>query len=174
MSPTKEGWNTMTTRNNITIALLLAAAIPAAASAQSGQDHSTGAEVGRIAVRPAQDIGVVKTKVPALLAQIVDNPYSMSGTRSCASITNAVRALDDVLGPDFGDDTPAHGNRKGAMAKAGGKALVDSIIPFRGLVREVTGAASAERRVQLATFAGVARRGFLHGIFRARGCRGAL
>ena len=57
------------------------------------------------------------------------------------------------------------------MSKAGGTALVDSIIPFRGLVREVSGAASSERRVQIATYAGVARRGFLHGMYRARGCR---
>jgi hypothetical protein len=164
----------MKTSNTVKIALLLAAAAPIAASAQSGQDNSTGAEVGRIAVRPAQDIGVVKTKVPPLLEAIGDNPYSMNGTGSCATIANGVRALSNVLGPDFGDDAPVRGNRKGAMAKAGGKALVDSIIPFRGLVREVTGAASAERRVQLATFAGVARRGFLRGIFRSRGCRGAL
>lgn len=161
----------MPTSRSFVIAILFATAAPAAAFAQ---DNSTAAEAGRIAVRPAQDIGVVKTKVPPLLAQVAEDPYSMNGTGSCPAIANSVRALNNVLGPDFGDDAPAHGNKKGAIAKAGGTALVDSIIPFRGLVREVTGAASAERRVQLATFAGVARRGFLRGIYRTRGCRGAL
>jgi hypothetical protein len=162
----------MSTYRSLTIALSLAALAPAAAIAQ--QDNSTATEAGRIAVRPAQDIGVVKTKVPPLLAEVAEDPYSMNGAGSCAAIANSVRALSNVLGPDFGEDAPARGTKKGAIAKAGGTALVDSIIPFRGLVREVTGAASAERRVQLATFAGVARRGFLRGIYRTRGCRGAL
>ena len=164
----------MPIRRSLTIALLLAAAAPTAGFAQSGQDNSTATEAGRIAVRPAQDIGVVKTKVPPLLAQAAEDPYSMNGAGSCPAIATSVRALSNVLGPDFGDDAPVRGTKKGAIAKAGGTALVDSIIPFRGLVREVTGAASAERRVQLATFAGVARRGFLRGIYRTRGCRGAL
>jgi len=174
MVAVEKGNELMSIRRSLTIALLLAATVPSAGIAQSGQGNSTAAEAGKIAVRPAQDIGVVKTKVPPLLAQVAEDPYTMNGAGSCPAIATSIRALNDVLGPDFGDDAPVRGNRKGAIAKAGGTALVDSIIPFRGLVREVTGAASAERRVQLATFAGVARRGFLRGIYRTRGCRGAL
>lgn len=159
----------------LTPALLLAAAVPVAAFAQSGQDNSTAAEAGRIAERPAQDLGVIKTKTPPLLERALEDPYTMNGAGSCPAIANSVRALNGELGPDFDDDTPVRrGSKKGAIAKAGGTALVDSIIPFRGLVREVTGAAGAERHAQLAKFAGVARRGFLRGIYHARGCRGAL
>lgn len=165
----------MPIRRRLTIAVLLAAATPMAATAQAGQDNSTAAEAGRIAERPAQDLGVVKTKTPPLLERALEDPYTMNGAGSCPAIANSVRALNGELGPDFDDDTPAPaGSKKGAIAKAGGTALVDSIIPFRGLVREVTGAASAERHAQLAKFAGVARRGFLRGIYQTRGCRGAL
>lgn len=162
----------MSTYRSLTIALALAALAPAAAIAQ--QDNSTATEAGRIAVRPAQDIGVVKTKTPPLLEQALEDPYTMNGAGSCAAIDNSLRALNGVLGPDFDDNAPVPaGSKKGAIAKAGGTALVDSIIPFRGLVREVTGAARAERHAQLAKFAGVARRGFLRGIAQTRGCRGA-
>ena len=159
----------------LTIALLLASLAPASVVAQSApQNDSTLDQAGHIASQPARDVGVVKTKVPPLLEQAADAPYSMAGASSCAQIASSIRALNGVLGPDFDENVPAHGTRGGAIAKAGGTALVDSIIPFRGLVREVTGAAGAERRVQLAKFAGVARRGFLRGIFRTRGCRGSL
>jgi len=47
----------MPIRRSLTISLLLAAIVPTAGIAQSGQDNSTGAEAGRIAVRPAQDVG---------------------------------------------------------------------------------------------------------------------
>ena len=62
----------MPIRRSLTIALLLAAAMPTAGLAQSGQDNSTAAQAGRIAVRPAQDVGVVKTKTPPLLEQALD------------------------------------------------------------------------------------------------------
>ena len=165
----------MPIRRCLPFALLFVAALPAAASAQTGQDNSTAAEAGRIAERPAKDLGVVKTKTPPLLERALEDPYSMNGAGSCPAIANSVRALNGEPGPDFDDDTPVPaGSKKGALAKAGGTALVDSIIPFRGLVREVTGAASAERHVQLAKFAGGARRGFLRGIYQTRGCSGRL
>jgi hypothetical protein len=49
--------------------------------------------------------------------------------------------------------------------------VVNSIIPFRGVVRELSGSAEADRRLQAATDAGIARRGFLRGVQRIRGCR---
>ena len=52
--------------------------------------------------------------------------------------------------------------------------MVNSLIPFRGVVREVSGAAAADRRLTAATQAGFARRGFLRGVHQTRGCRDAL
>ncbi len=48
---------------------------------------------------------------------------------------------------------------------------MNSLIPFRGLVREVSGAGPAERRLNAAIDAGIARRGFLRGLQRAEGWR---
>ncbi|MFC3215346.1 hypothetical protein [Novosphingobium panipatense] len=79
--------------------------------------------------------------------------------------------LGEVLGPDY---VPGHGtkeNRAGKLAEAGGKTVVNALIPFRGLVREVSGAAPAERRYNAALDAGLVRRGFLRGLAVARGCK---
>jgi len=49
--------------------------------------------------------------------------------------------------------------------------VVNSLIPLRGLVREVSGAAPADRRLEAAIDAGLARRGYLRGLAVSRGCR---
>ena len=61
--------------------------------------------------------------------------------------------------------------KAGKLAEAGGKTIVNTIIPFRGLVREVSGAAPAERRLDAAIKAALARRGFLRGVATARKCK---
>jgi hypothetical protein len=77
------------------------------------------------------------------------------------------------LGPDFGA-SPITENRAGAFASAGGQAVVNSLIPFRGLVREVSGAGPAQRRLNAALDAGYARRGYLRGIYVTRKCKPAI
>jgi hypothetical protein len=59
----------------------------------------------------------------------------------------------------------------GKLAEAGGKSVVNAIIPFRGLVRELSGAGPAQRRLEADIQAGYARRGFLRGVATARKCR---
>ena len=117
------------------------------------------------------DVGIDNKKVPPVLERAARAPYATQGTANCAQIGAGLRALNGVLGPDFGAATAVSGNSAGKIAKVAGEAVVDSVIPFRGLVREVSGAASAQRRMQAATYAGLARRGFLRGMARAKGCR---
>ena len=76
-----------------------------------------------------------------------------------------------MLGADF---RPGNRPAKRSVAKIGGTAVVNSLIPFRGVVREISGAAAADRRLQAATDAGIARRGFLRGVYQTRGCKGGL
>ena len=65
----------------------------------------------------------------------------------------------------------ANENRVGKITEAVGRSVVNSLIPFRGLVREISGAAPAERRLQAAVTAGIARRGYLRGLAGARSCK---
>lgn len=117
--------------------------------------------------QPAKDVGVAKNKIPPSLQQAADDPYSLSGLRTCRQIADAVRVLDAALGPDYTAGGPSDRTSTG---KAVGGAVVNSLIPFRGVVREISGAASADRELAAATQAGFARRGFLRGVHRERGC----
>ncbi|MGE4430053.1 MAG: hypothetical protein AB7E05_04825 [Sphingobium sp.] len=128
-------------------------------------------KAGNIASQPARDVGIAKTKIPPVLTEAVKNPYAPPSGRKCAAIIADMTALNDALGPDFGDSEEENENRAGKIAEAGGKMIVNSLIPFRGLVREVTGAAPAERRLQAAIGAGLARRGYLRGLATARNCK---
>lgn len=72
---------------------------------------------------------------------------------------------------DFSTGKENNENRTGKIMEAGGRTIVNALIPFRGLVREVTGAAPAERRLQAAISTGLARRGFLRGMATTKGCK---
>lgn len=133
------------------------------------QDDKTLERAGQIATQPVRDVGLSKDKIPAVLVAAVDLPYE--APRRCRDLVAELGQLNAALGPDF-DSPPVKGDDKATqIAQAGGEFLVNSLIPFRGLVREVTGAANAERRRIAAVNAGIARRGFLRGLARERGCK---
>ena len=129
---------------------------------------ASGQSAGHIVTQPARDVGLEKTKIPPLLAKVSENPYTTDGTGSCAQIASSIAALSNIIGPDF---TGSPTRNKKNMAKIGGSAVVNSLIPFRGIVRAVSGAAAAQQRLNAAIDAGVARRGFLRGLQVARRCR---
>ena len=128
-------------------------------------------KAGNIATQPARDIGIDKEQIPAVLLKAVENPYAPPPSRSCAGLKASLGELNAVLGEDFTVGAKANEGRTGRIAEAVGKTIVNSIIPFRGLVREISGAAPAERRLQAAVTAGIARRGYLRGQAAAKGCK---
>ena len=131
----------------------------------------TGKRAGEIATQPVRDVGVQKIDIPLPIQQAAAAPYSLKGLKGCAQLNRAIFELNDVLGPDYDGAVMVHENKAGKLAEAGGKTIVNTIIPFRGLVREISGAAPAERRLNAAIRAGFARRGFLRGVATARRCR---
>ncbi len=126
---------------------------------------------GKIVVQPAHDVGIAKTEIPPVLAKAAADPYSVEGLANCAQLTTAIKQLNSALGTDFTTARQRRENRAGKIAEAGGRSIVNALIPFRGVVREITGAAPAQRRLNAAIEAGYARRGFLRGIHYARRCR---
>lgn len=129
---------------------------------------------GDIVSQPARDIGVVRTEIPPLLLSVVEDPYSVKDVKTCRNLSGSIKDLNAVLGQDFAVGRETNESRVGKFAEAGGKAIINSLIPFRGLVREVTGAGPAERRRDAAIAAGFARRGFLRGLYQSRGCKTPL
>lgn len=124
-----------------------------------------------IGTQPVRDVGIMKRQVPPILGKAQNDPYSLKGLKTCKQLATELADLNAVLGDDFVVGNEVKENRAGKLAEAGGKTVINSIIPFRSLVREVTGAAPADRRLNAALDAGYARRGFLRGVQANRGCR---
>lgn len=116
---------------------------------------------------PAGDLNLRKGKIPALLDAAIADPYNLSGVKTCAQISAAVSQLDLILGPDR--DIPADRAERLSVGRVA-QSAVGSFIPFRGIIREVSGANSHQRKIDDAVEAGTARRSFLKGYGQARGC----
>jgi hypothetical protein len=156
-------------RSLLVATLALSLFCPVVAPAATPQ--STLDQAGDIVTQPVRDLGIDKKEIPAVLKRAVRSPYARKGTSSCSRIRSAMSDLDDALGPDFGRRTTRRGSTVGTIAKMGGSSIVNGLIPFRGIVREVSGAAAQQRRLAEAVNAGYARRGFLHGMYALRNCR---
>lgn len=157
-------------RSSPWISLALAALAASPALAQD-KPQSTTERAGDIAEQPAKDVGAIKTKIPPVLQRAAAAPYSLSGLSKCAGIAAAFDDLGEALGPDFVRGVDRKKSRK---VKVTGDTVAGLIVPFRGIVREVSGAASAQRELNAAVDAGFARRGFLRGVYQTRGCKPAL
>ncbi|WP_448662367.1 hypothetical protein ACG3SL_17115 [Sphingomonas sp. CJ20] len=152
----------------IAVGLALTAATPALAQ---NKKQSTADQAGQIAEQPAKDVGAVRTKIPPVLQTAARGPYSLSGLGKCRAIGAAIDDLDEALGDDF---TAGVDRKKSRKFRVTGDTVAGLIVPFRGIVREVSGAASAQRELNAAIDAGFARRGFLRGVYQTRGCKPVL
>jgi hypothetical protein len=111
-------------------------------------------------------------EAPAKLIAVQGDPYSLAGMRKCAAIQQEIIELDEVLGPDV-NETEEQSTAKKRERTAGRVAgsVAGSIIPFRSLIGEITGANAERRRYAEAVYAGTVRRGFLKGVGLERGCK---
>ena len=125
------------------------------------------AETVRPGEEPTFALGILPASTPEVLRQAASAPYVAPVGSDCAGIAHEIAALDAVLGPDA--DAPRKG---GADAgKVVGQA-VKSLIPYRSVVRIVTGADRKQRERDQAAMAGWARRGYLKGLQAGQGCPG--
>jgi len=157
-------------RSSLWIGLAVAMLASSPTLAQDKQ-QSTAQRAGDIAEQPAKDVGAVKTKIPPVLQNAAASPYSLSGLSKCTQIADAFDELGEALGPDFVQGVDRKKSRK---EKVTGDTVAGLIVPCRGLVREGSGAAPAQRELNAAVDAGFARRGFLRGVYQTRGCKPAL
>ncbi len=144
--------------------------VQAAPPGEKAQD--TGTTMGDAVTQPLADVNLKRRTVPPELAAILASPYALDGVRTCRQIIAEVRKMDAALGDDVDRievDPLTRKRRDGAAAVTRG--VISSLIPFRSLIREVSGARAAEQDYREAIFAGVIRRGFLKGYGQARRCR---
>lgn len=111
-------------------------------------------------------------EVPDKLKAIQADPYSLEGLRKCAAIAAEITELDAVLGPDVNERVnKSRAKKREETAGRVAGSVAGSVIPFRGLIGEVTGANAERRRYAEAVYAGTVRRGFLKGVGLERGCK---
>lgn len=125
------------------------------------------------ATTPLRDLGVQKTEIPEVLLAALTDPYARPPRGyGCNYLIALVKPLDDALGPDV-DLTPVGDENLVSRGKALGVAAdvaSSALIPFRGVVRKVSGAEAHDRLVQSAYVAGSVRRAYLKGLGEAKGC----
>jgi len=125
-------------------------------------------DAGEVAKTPLRDLNIDGREIPEVLVAAERDPYATAGLDQCNAIVADIAALDGVLGADYDIAEDRGGDRisEGRI----GQSVVGSILPFRGIVREVTGAAENDRRLRAAYTAGMVRRAFLKGWGLGRGC----
>lgn len=144
--------------------LMLTTGLPAGAQVVPDPD------VAEVAKTPLRDLNIDARDIPEILKVAATNPYDTANLKTCNAIVADIAALDTVLGADY-DIAIAGDEGNGINAGRLGQRVVGSIIPFRSILREVTGANDADRALREAYVAGMVRRGFLKGLGLGRGCK---
>ena len=145
---------------------LLAAQATAGEPEKPVTDNSVNAV--DVATTPVTDLNLKRDEIPQLLIEAQENPYDLTGLGHCGPLVAEVEKLNTMLGDDVDlQSTAGKGGSAGHIAQS----LVGSVVPFRGLVREISGANEQKRKLQAAIEAGIARRSFLKGVGQTRGCR---
>ena len=143
---------------------LLALAAPA-----SAQDDVTDRtpNVVDVAMTPLSDLNLRRDPIPPILVWAQENPYSSTGLSDCDNILRGIGDLDAVLGDDV-DTQPDAESRLSITGVA--QRAIGMFIPFRGIIREISGANDHEYKFAQAIAAGLMRRSYLKGLGEARGC----
>lgn len=150
--------------------LLLAGTAACSTSAEPGKTPTTQQRVGGILNQPLNDLNIDNDEIPLLLVAAAKAPYAPPSQADCVGLTHDIAQLDKALGPDLAppkpdDDKPII-NEDSASSAAWDAARSAALgwIPFRGVVRFVTGADRHDARVRHAILAGFVRRAYLKGL----------
>lgn len=135
-------------------------------------------DVGDALTQPLRDLSILRRETPevlqrAAIAPYADGPTLENGVLDCPSVATEIASLDQALGDDLRGRTPEMGLMAQAQSEAG-NAIVDAVgdlveLPYRGVIRRITGAHRRDAELQGAVQAGLVRRAFLKGL-SAREC----
>lgn len=139
------------------------------------------------ATGPLQDLNLRRQEIPQLLKTAATNPYARPPVEKCEMVRAEVAQLDELLGPDMqpvGIETVSEQGLVDSVSSiempsqdditdSAGNFIHDTvmdtirshtdIIPFRSIVRKITGADRHEKKVAMAYEAGKLRRAYLKG-----------
>ena len=132
------------------------------------------ANVPNAASAPLHDLNLVRQEIPPILLDAISEPYKRPLSIRCADLSRQVNSLTSALGADF--DTP-DSPLQPSLTKKGSKVALalmhgaaETLLPFNGYLRTLTGAQRHDELVMEAITAGSTRRGYLKGIAETRRC----
>jgi hypothetical protein len=128
------------------------------------------------ALSPLEDFNLRRDAIPPVLIGI-ENPYDLPTDLTCLDLARLVTELDAALGDDWDSAQPDARLRTEQLADSASAAALDAIagearglIPFRDVVRTLTGAETHEKKYNLAFKIGAQRRAYLKGYGQSKGC----
>ena len=128
------------------------------------------------ALSPLEDVNLKRAPIPEEFKQI-HNPYAVDPDTACDKIAKEVTTLDVLLGRDWDVPPPDEKGLSDQAADGASTAFLDAVssgasgfIPYRGIVRTITGANSHATKVRKAYERGSHRRTFLKGMGLIKGC----
>ncbi|MBA3067432.1 MAG: hypothetical protein FP825_03000 [Hyphomonas sp.] len=149
-------------------------ALMQACTSTTYEDKPGEARVQGAMEQPFRDISWMRENPPDILIRAAETPYLWDPAATCEDFHAEILALDLILGPDL-DQVPEEDEE----SSSDGAGLLSSAIggliglPYRGIVRRISGAEKRERELRKAILAGMVRRAFLKGLARDAGCPGA-
>ena len=133
------------------------------------------ANVPSAASAPLHDLNLGRRDIPPLLLEAMTDPYRPPASLACRALIPQVQALNAVLGADFDQrDTPLQAPLSKRGSKVGLALLhgaAETLLPYAGFVRTLSGAQKHDEQIVEAITAGSVRRGYLKGLADGRGCR---
>lgn len=131
---------------------------------------------GDAAASPLKDVNLIRENAPEEF-KAIRNPYNVDPEISCDEIAVEVTRLNELLGRDWDIPPPDKKGMSDRAADGASTAFLDTvastasgIIPYRGIVRTVTGANSHATKVRKAYERGSHRRTFLKAMGLMKAC----
>lgn len=146
------------------------------ACSSSTQMQESG--LARAAEAPLNDFNLMQDPIPEVLLRAQAQPYAPPLDLSCLALGSEIHQLNLALGPDLDylppiDDENLWEQGWEASAQLGNNFMLDtteSLVPFRGWVRRLSGAKRYARKLNQAVSAGIVRRAYLKGWRYTQGC----
>jgi len=134
--------------------------------------------LARAAESPLNDFNLMQDPIPEVLLLAQAQPYAPPSDLNCRALGSEVHQLDQILGPDLDylppiDDDNLWEQGWETSAQLGNNFMLDtteSLVPFRGWIRRLSGAKRYARQLNRAISAGIVRRAYLKGWRYTQGC----
>ena len=157
------------------ILLPLVALLVAGCTTSHSVRPSSADRARQVVTQPLNDLNLSRTRLPEPLVRARQAPFASGLTWDCVALANEIALLTQHLGPRFsaagsGEPKAAATSQAEDAAWGAARGATGSLIPFRGIIRWLSGAEQEERKVEDAILAGYVRRAWLEGIGDERRC----